>query len=135
MSTSLKILNKIRTLRLQAREFSLETLEDMLMKLELVVNERREEESQVRLESEERLRKLEKYREMLITDGINPSELLSSPSFSQTLSKTKRAVRPAKYVYIDDKGERKTWTGQGRTPTIIRYAMEKYGKNLEDFLL
>jgi DNA-binding protein H-NS len=43
MSEALKILNNIRTLRAQARECTLETLEEMLEKLEVVVNERREE--------------------------------------------------------------------------------------------
>ncbi len=43
MSEALKILNNIRTLRAQARECT-ETLEEMLEKLEVVVNERREEE-------------------------------------------------------------------------------------------
>lgn len=42
MSEALKILNNIRTLRAQARECTLETLEEMLEKLEVVVNERRE---------------------------------------------------------------------------------------------
>lgn len=45
MSEALKILNNIRTLRAQARECTLETLEEMLEKLEVVVNERREEEN------------------------------------------------------------------------------------------
>ena len=50
MSEALKILNNIRTLRAQARECTLETLEEMLEKLEVVVNERREE-AQLRLKS------------------------------------------------------------------------------------
>ena len=54
MSEALKILNNIRTLRAQARECTLETLEEMLEKLEVVVNERREEDSQVQAEIEER---------------------------------------------------------------------------------
>lgn len=45
MSEALKILNNIRTLRAQARECTTETLEEMLEKLEVVVNERREEET------------------------------------------------------------------------------------------
>lgn len=45
MSEALKILNNIRTLRAQARECTLETLEEMLEKLEVVVNERREEKT------------------------------------------------------------------------------------------
>ncbi len=72
MSEALKILNNIRTLRAQARECTLETLEEMLEKLEVVVNERREEESQSQAEIEERARKLQQYREMLIADGIDP---------------------------------------------------------------
>lgn len=49
MSEALKILNNIRTLRAQARECTLETLEEMLEKLEVVVNERREEEARLLL--------------------------------------------------------------------------------------
>ncbi|HDL6964135.1 TPA: DNA-binding transcriptional regulator H-NS [Yersinia enterocolitica] len=137
MSEALKILNNIRTLRAQARECTLETLEEMLEKLEVVVNERREEESQAQAEIEERTRKLLQYREMLIADGIDPNELLHSIATSKntTTNKAKRAARPAKYKYIDENGETKTWTGQGRTPAVIKKAIEEQGKSLDDFLL
>lgn len=55
MSEALKILNNIRTLRAQARECTLETLEEMLEKLEVVVNERREEDSQAQAKSKNAL--------------------------------------------------------------------------------
>ncbi|MGL9769329.1 MAG: histone-like nucleoid-structuring protein H-NS [Sodalis sp. (in: enterobacteria)] len=135
MSEALKILNNIRTLRAQARECTLETLEEMLEKLEVVVNERREEDSQAQAEIEKRTRKLQEYREMLIADGIDPNELLQSISFSKSTGKTKRAVRPAKYQYTDENGELKTWTGQGRTPAVIKKAIDEEGKTLENFLL
>ncbi|MDZ5354692.1 histone-like nucleoid-structuring protein H-NS [Salmonella enterica] len=133
MSEALKILNNIRTLRAQARECTLETLEEMLEKLEVVVNERREEESAA--EVEERTRKLQQYREMLIADGIDPNELLNSMAAAKSGTKAKRAARPAKYSYVDENGETKTWTGQGRTPAVIKKAMEEQGKQLEDFLI
>ncbi|QTF08320.1 DNA-binding transcriptional regulator H-NS [Brenneria izadpanahii] len=135
MSEALKILNNIRTLRAQARECSLDTLEEMLEKLEVVVNERREEESQVQAEVEERARKLQQYRDMLIADGIDPNELLQSLGSVKTAGKSKRAARPAKYQYTDENGEVKTWTGQGRTPAVIKKAIEEQGKSLDDFLL
>ncbi|MFH8134679.1 histone-like nucleoid-structuring protein H-NS [Pantoea osteomyelitidis] len=135
MSEALKILNNIRTLRAQARECSLETLEECLEKLEVVVNERREEETHFQAENEERTRKLEQYREMLIADGIDPNELLQAMSETKTTGKAKRAVRPAKYQYTDENGETRTWTGQGRTPAVIKKAIEEQGKQLEDFLL
>ncbi|CIE48180.1 DNA-binding protein h-ns [Salmonella enterica subsp. enterica serovar Typhi] len=134
MSEALKILNNIRTLRAQARECTLETLEEMLEKLEVVVNERREEESAA-AEVEERTRKLQQYREMLIADGIDPNELLNSMAAAKSGTKAKRAARPAKYSYVDENGETKTWTGQGRTPAVIKKAMEEQGKQLEDFLI
>ncbi|CBY27077.1 histone-like nucleoid-structuring protein H-NS [Yersinia enterocolitica] len=136
MSEALKILNNIRTLRAQARECTLETLEEMLEKLEVVVNERREENSQAQAEIEERTRKLQQYREMLIADGIDPNELLNAMAVTKAAAtKSKRAVRPAKYKYIDENGETKTWTGQGRTPAVIKKAIEEQGKSLDDFLL
>ena len=92
MSEALKILNNIRTLRAQARECTLETLEEMLEKLEVVVNERREEESAAAAEIEERTRKLQQYREMLIADGIDPNELLNSMAAAKT--GTKASVLP-----------------------------------------
>ncbi|MFY7767161.1 histone-like nucleoid-structuring protein H-NS [Yersinia enterocolitica] len=136
MSEALKILNNIRTLRAQARECTLETLEEMLEKLEVVVNERREEDSQAQAEIEERTRKLQQYREMLIADGIDPNELLNAMAVTKAAAtKSKRAARPAKYKYIDENGETKTWAGQGRTPAVIKKAIEEQGKSLDDFLL
>ncbi|MBV4366998.1 histone-like nucleoid-structuring protein H-NS [Erwinia sp. BNK-24-b] len=135
MSEALKILNNIRTLRAQARECSLETLEEMLEKLEVVVHERRDEESHAQAEIEERTRKLQQYREMLIADGIDPSDLLSAVGTPKSAGKAKRAARPAKYKYVDENGETKTWTGQGRTPAVIKKAIEEQGKKLEDFML
>jgi len=135
MSEALKILNNIRTLRAQARECSLETLEEMLEKLDVVVSERREEESHAQAESAERNRKLEQYREMLLADGIDPNELLQALAETKVTAKSRRAARPAKYSYVDENGENRTWTGQGRTPAAIKKAIEEQGKQLNDFLL
>jgi DNA-binding protein H-NS len=95
MSEALKILNNIRTLRAQARECTLETLEEMLEKLEVVVNERREEESAAAAEVEERARKLQHYRELLVADGIDPNELLNalSAKIAVTLKQNAQLVR------------------------------------------
>lgn len=135
MNEALKILNNIRTLRAQARECTLETLEEMLEKLEVVVNERREEDNQAQVAIEKHTRKLQQYRDMLIADGIDPNELLQSMSSFKSLNKHKRAARPAKYQYINKYGEIKTWTGQGRTPSIIKKAIDEKNKTLKDFLL
>lgn len=135
MSESLKPFNNIRTLRAQARESSLEVLEEILEKLTSVVEERRLEESQAQAKEEERTRKLEEFRQLLEKQNINPEELIQSMSTGKTARKSKRAQRPAKYEYIDENGESKTWTGQGRTPAVIKQAIDNEGKSLNDFLI
>lgn len=49
-------------------------------------------------------------------------------------SNGKRQVRSAKYKYVDDNGVEKTWTGQGRTPSVIQKALDG-GKTLDYFAL
>ena len=132
MSEALKVLNNIRTLRAQARETDLETLEEMLEKLSVIVDERREEEQAILKEQEQRQAKLEAFRQKLLEDGIDPAELLSAVGSSQPKAKSPRAPRPAKYKYTDENGNEQTWTGQGRTPKVIAVAIEA-GKTLEDF--
>lgn len=128
MSESLKVLNNIRSLRAEAREVSLETLEEMFEKLSAVIEDRREEEASFIKEKEKRQAKLEAIRAKLLEDGIDPEELISG---LQTPSKRKstRETRPAKYKYTDENGNERTWTGQGRTPKIIAEAKAK-GKKL-----
>ncbi|WP_413738899.1 H-NS family nucleoid-associated regulatory protein [Sodalis sp. RH21] len=130
MSEMLKSLNNIRTLRAQARELELSTLEEILEKLTAITEDRRTEEAAFRAENEGRLAKLEKYRQQLQEDGIDPSELLAS--VVATKAKKARDPRPAKYKYTDEFGESKTWTGQGRTPKAMKALLDS-GKSLEDF--
>ncbi|MGL4735105.1 MAG: H-NS family nucleoid-associated regulatory protein [Enterovibrio sp.] len=133
MSDTLKVLLNIRSLRALARELTLEQLLDAKEKFLTVVAEREMQDAQQIAEEKERLEKLEKYRSMLINDGIDPEELMASLNITAK-PKSKRASRPAKYKYIDEDGSEKTWTGQGRTPKVIREAIENKGK-LEDFLI
>lgn len=78
MSEALKSLNNIRTLRAQGRELPLEILEELLEKLSVVVEERRQEESSKEAELKARLEKIESLRQLMLEDGIDPEELLSS---------------------------------------------------------
>lgn len=135
MNETLKILNNIRTLRAHSKEYTLKTLEEMLSKLTLVVNERRERDNQIQSKIIEHAKKIQQYREMLIADGINPNELLQTTHTTKTFHKKKRTLRPAKYQYTNKYGELKTWTGQGRIPTTIKKAINEKNKTLKDFLL
>lgn len=135
ISEALQVLNNIRTLRVKARETDLATLEEMVEKLSVIIEERREEENAARREQEKHQAKLEAFRQRMLEDSIDPAELLSltSPLAKATI-KSRRAPRPAKYKYTDENGNEQTWTGQGRTPKTIVAALEE-GKTLEDFAI
>lgn len=132
MTDAIKTLNNIRTLRAQARETDLVTLEEILEKLTAIVEDKRQEETIAQQQNAERQSKIEALRAQLLEDGIDPSELLGNVKSSRTAAV--RAPRPAKYKYIDENGDEKTWTGQGRTPKVIAAALES-GKSLEDFAM
>ncbi|MGF1686672.1 H-NS histone family protein [Photobacterium japonica] len=130
MSDAMKALLNLRSLRALSREYSLEQLQEALEKLQTVVSEREESEAEETAKEKERTEKLAQYREMLLADGIDPEELLAATLHKAP--KAKRAQRPAKYKFIDENGEEKTWTGQGRTPSALKKALDD-GKALEEF--
>ncbi|HBM9256597.1 TPA: DNA-binding protein StpA [Citrobacter freundii] len=133
MSSMLKNLNNIRSLRAMAREFSVDVLEDMLEKFRVVTKERRDEEEQLQRQRAEQQAKINALLAQMQADGISPEELLSiTPATARSVKK--RQPRPAKYRFIDLNGETKTWTGQGRTPKPIAQALAT-GKSLDDFLI
>lgn len=132
MPEALKVFTNLRSLRAAAREHTIDQLQEMLEKFQIVVAEREEVEAEFEAVEKERNEKLEKYRTMLMQDGINPEDLMSS--MATTKQKSKRAARPAKYKFIDTDGSEKTWTGQGRTPKLIKDAMDA-GEDLNQFLI
>ena len=134
MNEFLKVLLNIRSLRATCRELSLEQLEEALEKLSTIVAERQQDEAAERQAREEHLRKINEYSEMLKAAGSDPAELVSAVATNPGKSeKAKRAPRPAKYRYQDN-GVEKTWTGQGRMPSVIASAVAA-GKSLEDFAI
>ncbi len=135
MSDLAKTLLNIRSLRAFARELPLESLEEALEKLTIVVDERRSSEEEERAAQAERNAKLAEYADMISKDGIAIEDLIAAMSGNDNKVKTKkkREPRPAKYKYELD-GEEKTWTGQGRTPSAIQEQLDA-GRSLEDFLI
>ncbi|WP_261817175.1 H-NS family histone-like protein [Vibrio gallicus] len=138
MSELTKTLLNIRSLRAFGRELTLEQLEEALDKLTIVVEERREAEAEERAVREEKEKKLAEYAAQIREQGIDLEDLIAAMagegSTKTNKQKQKRAPRPAKYKYVNEQGEEKTWTGQGRTPSAIQTQLEA-GAQLEDFLI
>ncbi|HDR0735896.1 TPA: H-NS histone family protein [Pasteurella multocida] len=132
MSDLLKMLTNVRSLRVLARETSLEQLEIALEKFSLVVEEKREAEAKAEREIAERQARIAKLKESLIQEGITAQELAILLGQESQSQRKRREPRPAKYKYIDENGEERTWTGQGRTPKVIQKALDA-GKSLSSF--
>lgn len=106
MSDALTQLKNIRTLRSQTREMSLDALEDILEKFKIILIERREEETLRLAKESQRRDKLETLRQMMLDEGIDPSELMAAVGSPGKVKRT-RSPRPAKYRYTDETGESK----------------------------
>ncbi len=132
MSDLLKMLTNVRSLRVLARKTSLEQLEIALEKFSLVVEEKREAEAKAEREIAERQARIAKLKESLIQEEITAQELAILLGQESQSQRKKREPRPAKYKYIDENGEERTWTGQGRTPKVIQKALDA-GKSLSSF--
>ncbi|WP_343153134.1 H-NS family nucleoid-associated regulatory protein [Buchnera aphidicola] len=135
MKAKLKKINNIRILRSQTKKISLKILEKILKKFKIIVNERRKKEVKLQEEIKKKNKKLNYYRKMLLADGINLHELLNKKNLKKNIYQKNKIIHPAKYKYLNKKGEMKTWTGKGRTPTVIKNAILNKRKNLKDFLL
>ena len=130
MSELLRIMSHSRRLKSAVKELSIEQLEDIKDKLQAIIEERVAEEAAEKQENQERLDKIQKYRELLAADGINPNELADI-----SLEKAGgRNPRQPKYEVWNEVGERITWTGQGRMPNLFKARIDA-GESLDTFLI
>lgn len=132
MSDFLKVLSHARRLKAATEELAIDALEEVVDKLQKIIDDRRNAEEEEKKQNAERLAKIEEYRKMLEADGIDLSELGGATESAKP--RAKRPPRPAKYEYWNDQGERLTWTGQGRMPKILQEKTQS-GQDLSEFLI
>ena len=130
MSELLRIMCHSRRLKSAVKELSTEQLEDIKDKLQGIIEERISEEAAEKLENQERLDKIKKYRELMAADGIHPDDLID---ISVEKSGRKNPRQP-KYEVWNEVGERITWTGQGRMPNVFKARIDS-GESLDTFLI
>ena len=130
MNELLRIISHSRRLKSAVKDLSTDQLEDIKNKLQTIIEERVIEEAAEKLENQERIEKIKKYRELLAADGINPDELAEA-SFEKP---GKRNPRQPKYEVWNEVGERITWTGQGRMPNVFKARIDS-GESLDTFLI
>ncbi|VCX11174.1 DNA-binding protein H-NS [Klebsiella pneumoniae] len=89
---------------------------EVLEKFTIVVAERSEEEKAAEAANRERLEKLSHYREMMIADGINPSELMDA---AVNIKVRKNVSLVLRNMLIDDAGEQ-----NGQVRDVLRHQLK-----------
>ncbi|WP_432469655.1 H-NS family histone-like protein [Agarivorans sp. QJM3NY_30] len=135
MTDFIKVFLNARSLKAATKELSIEQIEESYNKLKSILDERYQVRAEEEQQQREKQEKLEKYKALLEQDGIDPNELLSMIKQAPVKERKKREPLPAKYKFVDENGEEKTWTGQGRTPSPIQKAIKNEGKTKADFLI
>lgn len=130
MNEFLEMLTHGRRLKAAVKDLPVEQLCKLLAKLETIIAEREAEAEEDLKANAERNARIEAIRKQMDEIGLSVEDLglITAKSASK-----KRATRPAKYKIVVD-GQEVIWTGQGRTPTAFRNAVEG-GAALEDFLI
>lgn len=126
----------IRSLRVFAREVDFEQLLEMQEKLNVVVEERREDAEREAAERQELEAKRQQAIEYIISLGLDPESLLAPVTADtvRTRRKAKGGVRKAKYRFKDENGEIREWSGNGKRPLALQKLLDE-GHFMEDFLI
>ncbi|WP_061376934.1 H-NS histone family protein, partial [Salmonella enterica] len=117
--------------RVFAREIDFEQLLEMQEKLNVVIEERREDAEREAAERAERERKRQELLQLIAGEGFSPEELLGLSEEAPKSRKKTLPKAPPKYQF-EENGEAKYWSGRGRAPKPIEEAL-KAGRSVEDF--
>jgi DNA-binding protein H-NS len=130
MSEFIRVITHARRFKSAVKELGVDQLEEIKEKLDKIIQDKIDEAKAEEKENAKRLEKISKYKEMLAADGIDLDELheagLEKPR--------KRGKKKPKYEIWNEKGEKITWTGQGRMPNILKSRIEE-GESLDTFLI
>lgn len=127
----------IRSLRVFAREVEFEQLLEMQEKLNVVIEERREDAEREAAELAELEQKRQKVLDYIISLGLDPVSLMEPVTSGAVKSKrqpSKGGARKAKYRFTDENGDVKEWSGNGKRPLALQKLLDE-GHFLEDFLI
>lgn len=136
MAKKIFLSNNIRSIKAQTRNIPLEQLYLIQTKLKQIINERQQEDDEAKQNLIEHNKKIDAYLQQIKNDGVAVTELLKKANLPAFKKRRKmRHPRPPKYKYIDNEGNLRTWTGQGRMPKPIQLALNSQTKSLSDFLI
>lgn len=140
MSEFINIIRHERRLNAALKEVGIGELKAIQEKLARIINNREQEEAEREQQRQQKKSKIAELKRSMHEAGIGISDILEEEIGGEPIrrpkqnAQRKRPPKPPKYEYTDERGERKTWTGQGRMPKALQQAISQ-GKSLEQFLI
>ena len=132
MTEFLATLTHGRKLQGAVKALSVETLEEVVEKLNKIIEVRKQKEAAAEKARKEKQDKLNEICKQMEDAGLNLEDL-QAMDFGK---KSRRAgqKRPVKYMLTDKNGDKHPWTGIGRMPKVYSQALAD-GRTLEEFKL
>lgn len=127
-------ISNIRQLRAIAKDVNSEWLLEVREKLDMVIQEKKDEEELAQLEAREREEKIAKLKAYIANELNESPESLLGELTGQPKKETKTSTVKPKYRYTDEKGVTRTWTGRGKKPKFFAEKIEQ-GESIDQYLI
>lgn len=131
MTDFIDIISDKRRTKAQLKKLSESELLAVQEKFNSAVSDVAELFEEQRAAEAEKKQKADEILQQMKDAGISIEELAGNASTSKVSNRKKL---PPKYKFINEDGEAKTWTGQGRMPSVLKQAVDS-GKPLENYLI
>jgi DNA-binding protein H-NS len=120
MENFLKLSTNRNSLKALTKEFYIDELERFSNNLNIIIDQRKEQEADLKKKNREKLQQIEAIKSLLLKQGLTVDDLISNP-FSKNIQLKKPKVKlPPKYRITDLEGNLHEWTGRGLPPKVFK---------------
>jgi DNA-binding protein H-NS len=134
MENFLKLVTNRNSLKALTKEFYIDELEKFSNNLNIIIEQRKEQEAKLKIKNKEKIQKIETIKSLLTEQGLTVDDLINDP-FSKNVQPKKPKVKLLpKYRITNLEGNVYEWTGRGLPPKVFKDHFDR-GYSKEDCLI
>ena len=131
-----KELYSIISLREALAGKSVSNIDALITRINKIKQEHIEAEEKAKASKEEKLTGIKEVQKLVKKYGLTKNDISGIEPVSENgLRDGPKRVMQARYRYVDVNGVEHTWSGQGKTPVLLRTVMERDGTTKKDYLI
>jgi DNA-binding protein H-NS len=120
MENFLKLVTNRKALKALTKEFYIEELERFSNNLNIIIDQRKEQEVELKRKNRETIQKIEAIKSLLAEQGLTVDDLINDPFPKNIQSKKPKVKILPKYRIADLEGNVHEWTGRGLPPKVFK---------------